>query len=213
MSAAVTSLTIGTEMLAFVLDKWLKICCFMLPSIRVARLLAYCVLIGSLAELYLAFACGMCWHVADLLRLSLAGWYHQWLLPWLWKSIAISNSFHGVVPRTRSCSGLISLCTWPHQVLTRTLSYQHHCWTWPHQALKWTFCYQRPLEVQLSLGLTTLGDPIQSIPGLWNQPFQVGTHHGLSLVRKTRCLLLWLRSNRTPALMLWVVLVTTIVTI
>jgi hypothetical protein len=27
----------------------------MVPSIRVARLLAYCVLIGSLAELYLAF--------------------------------------------------------------------------------------------------------------------------------------------------------------
>ncbi len=28
----------------------------MVPSIQVARLLAYCVLIGSLAELYLAFA-------------------------------------------------------------------------------------------------------------------------------------------------------------
>ncbi len=111
------------------------------------------------------------------------------------KSIAIPNSFHGVVPRTRSCGGLISLCTWPHQVLTRTLS------------------YQSTLEVQLSLGLTPLGDPIQSISRLWNQPFQVGTHHGLSLVRKTRCLLLWLRSNRTPALMLCVVLVTTVVTI
>ncbi len=35
----------------------------------------------------------------------------------------------------------------------------------------------------------------------------------LSLVRKTRCPLLWLRSNRTSALMLWVVLVTTIATI
>jgi hypothetical protein len=38
---------------------------FMVPSIRVAHLLAYCVLISSFAELYLAFACGMCWHVAD----------------------------------------------------------------------------------------------------------------------------------------------------
>ena len=28
MSAAVTSLTIGTEMLAFVFDKWLEICLF-----------------------------------------------------------------------------------------------------------------------------------------------------------------------------------------
>ncbi len=87
--------------------------------------------------------------------------------------------------------------TWLHQVLTRTLSYQRLCWTWPHPALKRTFCYQRTLEVQLSLGLTTLGDPIQGIPWLWNQPFWVGTHHGLSLVRKTRCPLLWLRSNRT----------------
>ncbi len=46
--------------LAFVFDKHLEICFFMVPSIRVARLLAYCVLIGSLAELYLA----MCmWNV------------------------------------------------------------------------------------------------------------------------------------------------------
>ncbi len=125
----------------------------------------------------------------------------------------IPNSFHGVVPRTRSCSGLMSLCTWPHQVLTRTLSYQCLCWTQPHQALKRTFCYQRTLEVQLSLGLTPLGDPIQSIPRLWNQPFWVGAHHSLSLVRKTKCPLLWLRSSRTPALMLWVVLVTMVVTI
>ncbi len=71
MSAAVTSLTIGTEMLVFVFDKWLEICFFMVPSIRVARLLAYCVLIGSLAELYLAFCIGMCWHVAD-------GWSYHW---------------------------------------------------------------------------------------------------------------------------------------
>jgi hypothetical protein len=119
--------------------------------------------------------------------------------------------FHGVVPRTRSCSGLISLCTQPHQVLIRTLSYQHPCWTQPHPALNRTFCYQRTLEVQLSLGLIPLGDPIQSIPRLRNQLFQVGRHHGLSLVRKTRCPLLWLRSNRTPALMLWAVVVTMVV--
>ncbi len=185
----------------------------MLASIRIARLLAYCVLIGSLAELYLAFCMRNVLACCRWLKLSLAGWYHQWLSSWLLKSIGIPNSFHGVAPRTRSCSGLISLCTWPHQVLARTLSYQRRCWTQPHQALKRTFCYQRTLEVQLPLVLTPLGDPIQSIPRLWNQPFQVGTHHGLSLVRKTRCPLLWLHSNRTPALMLWVVLVTMVVTI
>ncbi len=66
MSAAVTSLMIGTEMLPFVFGKRLEICLFfMVPSVQVACLLVYCVLIGSLAELYLAFACVMCWHVAD----------------------------------------------------------------------------------------------------------------------------------------------------
>ena len=106
------------------------------------------------------------------------------------------------MPRVELCPGFYG----------RTLSYQRHCWTWPHQALKRTFWYQHPLEVQLSLGLTLLGDPIQSIPRLCNQPFRVGTHHVLSLVRKTRCPLLWLRSNRTRT-NAWVVLVTTVVTV
>ncbi len=88
-------------------------------------------------------------------------------------------------------------CTQPHQVLTRTFSYQRLCWTWPHQALTRTFCYQHTLEVQLLLGLPPLGDPIQSIPQLWNQPFWVGTHHGFVFGKKTRCPLLWLWSNRT----------------
>ncbi len=124
---------------------------FMVPSIRAACLLAYCVLI-TLAELYLGFCMRNVLACCRWLKLSLAGWYHQWLSSWLYTSIAIPNSFHGVVPRTRSCSGLISLCTRPHQVLTRTLSYQRHCWTQPHQALKRTFCHQHILEVQLSLG-------------------------------------------------------------
>jgi hypothetical protein len=42
-------------MLAFVFDNQLEICFFMVPIIRVACLLAYCGLICSLAELYLAF--------------------------------------------------------------------------------------------------------------------------------------------------------------
>jgi hypothetical protein len=73
MSAAVTSLTIGTEMLAFVFDKQLEICFFMVPSIQVPRLLAYCVLIGSLAELYLAFCIRNALEFCRWLRLSLAG--------------------------------------------------------------------------------------------------------------------------------------------
>ncbi len=44
---------------------------FMVPSNLVARLLVYYVLIGALAELYLAFACGVCWHFAD-------GWCYCW---------------------------------------------------------------------------------------------------------------------------------------
>ena len=73
MSAAVTSLTIGIEMLAFVFDKRLEICFFILPSIRVAPLLAYSVLIGSLAELYLAFCMRNVLAFAVGLKLSLAG--------------------------------------------------------------------------------------------------------------------------------------------
>ncbi len=73
MSAAVTSLTIGTEMLAFVFDKQLEICFFMVPSIQVAHLLAYCVRIGSLAELYLAFCMQNVLACCRWLKLSLAG--------------------------------------------------------------------------------------------------------------------------------------------
>jgi hypothetical protein len=73
MSAAVTSLTIGIEMLAFVFDKRLEICFFMVPSIRVACLLACCVLIGSLAELYLACCTQNVLACCSWLKLSLAG--------------------------------------------------------------------------------------------------------------------------------------------
>ena len=157
---------------------------FILPSIRVAPLLAYSVLYRFLS-----------WAVFSFLHVECAGicsWFEaitgrvisSMVIILALKSIAIPNYLHGVAPRTRSYSGLISLCSRPHQVLTRTLSYQRHCRTRPHPALERTFCYQHPLEVQLSLGLTPLGDPIRSIPWLWNQPFWVGTHHGLSLVKK-----------------------------
>jgi hypothetical protein len=38
----------------------------MVSSIQVAHLLAHCVLIGSLAELYLAFAYQVCWHFLQM---------------------------------------------------------------------------------------------------------------------------------------------------
>jgi hypothetical protein len=56
---------------------------FLVPSIRIAHLLAYSVLIRSLAELYLAFCMGNVLAFAVGLKLSLAGWYHQWLSSWL----------------------------------------------------------------------------------------------------------------------------------
>ena len=56
MSATVTSLMIGMRCLHLSLtNDWRSVFFILVPSIRVARLLAYCVLIGSLAELYLAF--------------------------------------------------------------------------------------------------------------------------------------------------------------
>ncbi len=45
----------------------------MMPSIQVARLLVYSVLIGSLAELYLAFCLQNVLAFAGGLKLSLAG--------------------------------------------------------------------------------------------------------------------------------------------
>jgi hypothetical protein len=40
-------------------------------------------------------------------------------------------------------------------------------------------------EIQLNPGFTPrLEDPIQSIPRLWNQPFQVGKQHGSIFVHK-----------------------------
>ncbi len=66
---------------------------FMVPSIQVARSLAYCVLIGSLAELLFSFCMRSVLAFCRSLMLLLARWYHQWLSSWLQESIAIPNSF------------------------------------------------------------------------------------------------------------------------
>ncbi len=56
---------------------------FMVPSIQVAHLLAYCVLIGSLAELLFSFCMWSVLAFCRWLMLLLASWYHQWLSSWL----------------------------------------------------------------------------------------------------------------------------------
>ncbi len=56
---------------------------FMVPSIWVAHLLAYCVLLGSLAELLFSFCMRSVLAFCRWLMLLLARWCHQWLLSWL----------------------------------------------------------------------------------------------------------------------------------
>ncbi len=140
----------------------------------------------------------MCWHFAD-------GWCC------CWQGDIINGYWLGFKSPLQYLT--LSWCTTRNKVmqwltilvlLDRTrfwleppFSYQWLCWTWLHPALKRTFYYLHIWEVQLPLGLTPLGDPIQSIPRLWNQHFWVGTHHGFVFGKKNRCPLLWLRSNRT----------------
>ncbi len=56
---------------------------YMVPSIRVAQLLAYCVLIGSFAELLFSFCTRSVLAFCRWLMLLLTRWYHQWLSSWL----------------------------------------------------------------------------------------------------------------------------------
>ncbi len=81
----------------------------MVPSIQVARLLAYCVLIGSLAELLFSFCM---WSVLAFLQMvdAIAGKVISSTVIVLALKVHCDTSlFHGVVPGTRSCSGLLSL--------------------------------------------------------------------------------------------------------
>ncbi len=81
----------------------------MVSSIRVARLLAHCVLIGSLAELYLVFACGVCWHFLQMVDAITGKVMLPIVIVLALKVHCDTELFHGLVPRTRSCSGLLSL--------------------------------------------------------------------------------------------------------
>ncbi len=106
---AVISLTVDTEMLAFVFDNWLEICFFMVTSIRVAHLLAYCVLIGSSAELYLAFCMQNVLPFLQMVDAITGKVMLSMVIILAFKVHCDTQIFHGLVPRTRSCSGLLSL--------------------------------------------------------------------------------------------------------
>jgi hypothetical protein len=81
----------------------------MVPSIQVACLLAYCVLIGSLAELLFSFCM---WSVLAFLQMvdAIAGKVISSMVIILALKVHCDTKlFHGVVPGTRSCSGLLPL--------------------------------------------------------------------------------------------------------
>ena len=82
----------------------------MVPSIRVACLIAYCVLIGSLAELLFSFCMQ---NVLEFLQMVDAttgkGKVMSSMVIALALKVHCDTYHHGLAPRTRSCSGLLSL--------------------------------------------------------------------------------------------------------
>jgi hypothetical protein len=96
-------------MLAFVFDKSTGDLLFMVSSIQVAGLLVPCVLFGSLAKLSFSFHM---WSVLEFLQMvdAITGKVMSSMVIVL-AFYAHCNTylFHGLVPRTRSCSGLLSL--------------------------------------------------------------------------------------------------------
>ncbi len=81
----------------------------MVPSIQVARLFAHCVLIGSLAELLFSFRMRSVLEFLQMVDAITGRVISSMVIILALKTIAIPNSFHGLVPRTRSCSGLLTL--------------------------------------------------------------------------------------------------------
>ncbi len=153
----------------------------MVSSIRVAHLVAHCVLIGSLAELLFSFCM---WNVLAFLQMVdaiIGKMISSMVIVLALKVHCNTLLFHGVVPRMRSCTGLLSLSysTAPGSDQNPQLSVS--LLDLSTSGSEENLLLSAYLEVQLPLGLTPLGDPIRSIPRLWNQPFQVGTHHGFCL--------------------------------
>jgi hypothetical protein len=114
----------------------------LVSSIRVARLLVHSVLLGSLAKL--SFSSGMRSVLAFLQMVdAITGKVMSSMFITLAFKVHCDTSlFHGLVPRTRSCSGLLSLLYSTASGSDYELLLSESCCTQPHQVLTRTFCYQ-----------------------------------------------------------------------
>jgi hypothetical protein len=81
----------------------------MVSSIQVPRLLAHCVLIGSLAELLFSFFMQIVLAFLQMVDAITSKVMSSMVIVLAFKSPLQYLTFHGLVLRTRSCSGLLSL--------------------------------------------------------------------------------------------------------
>ncbi len=82
---------------------------FVVSSIWVAHLLAHCVLIGSLAELLFSFCMQSMLAFLQMVDAITGKVMSSMVIVLALKVHFDTSLFHGLVPRTRSCSGLLSL--------------------------------------------------------------------------------------------------------
>jgi hypothetical protein len=81
----------------------------MVSSIQVAHLLAHCVLISCLAELLFSFCMQSMLAFLQMVDAILGEVISSMVITLALKVHCNTQLFHGLAPRTRSCSGLISL--------------------------------------------------------------------------------------------------------
>jgi hypothetical protein len=81
----------------------------MVPSIQVAHLLAHCVLIGSLAELLFSFHMRSVLEFLQMVDAITGKVISSMVVVLALKVHCDTTLFYGLVPRSRSCSGLLSL--------------------------------------------------------------------------------------------------------
>jgi hypothetical protein len=81
----------------------------MVSSIQVARLLAHCVLIGSLAELLFSFCMRSVLPFLQMVDAITGKVMSSMVIALALKVHWDTLIFHGLVPGTRSCSGLLFL--------------------------------------------------------------------------------------------------------
>ncbi len=82
---------------------------FMVSSIQVAHLLVYCVLFGSLAELLFSFCRQSVLAFLQMVDAITGKVFSSMVILLALKVHCNTYLFHGFTPRTRSCSGLLSL--------------------------------------------------------------------------------------------------------